>query len=157
MERNPRTAPVVIEELSRHQCIAFLTRIRVGRLACEQAGQPYVTPLYFACHQDALYGFSTIGQRVLWMRANPLVCVEADEVASPQQWTSVVAFGRYEELPAKPQYDAERELAHRLLSERPIWWEPGYARTVTGGGERALDLVYFRVHVGQITGHRASP
>jgi nitroimidazol reductase NimA-like FMN-containing flavoprotein (pyridoxamine 5'-phosphate oxidase superfamily) len=89
------------------------------------------------------------------MRANPLVCVEADEVTSSQQWTSVVAFGRYEELPDEPRYDAERRLAHSLLSERPLWWEPGYARTLIGGAERPLDLVYFRIDVGQITGHRA--
>jgi nitroimidazol reductase NimA-like FMN-containing flavoprotein (pyridoxamine 5'-phosphate oxidase superfamily) len=148
---------VRIDELNRRECIAFLARMRVGRLACEQDGQPYVTPFYFACYQDALYGFSTVGQKVAWMRSNPLVCIEADEVTNPRQWTSVVAFCRYEELLDQPHYEAERKLAHRLLSERPIWWEPGFARTVIGGSERPLDLVYFRVHVGQVTGHRASP
>ena len=147
--------PVLIEEMPRPACIEFLQRVRFGRLACERAGQPYVTPFYFACHQEGLYSFSTVGQKIAWMRANPLVCVEADEVASSQQWTSVVAFGRYEELPAEPRYDAERKFAHSLLSERPLWWEPGYARTVIGGAERPLDLVYFRIDVGRITGHRA--
>jgi nitroimidazol reductase NimA-like FMN-containing flavoprotein (pyridoxamine 5'-phosphate oxidase superfamily) len=122
-------------------------------LACEQAGQPYVTPFYFAFHHDALYGFSTVGQKVAWMRANPRVCVEADEVASAQNWTSVIALGRYEELPANAQYDAERKLAHSLLQQRPVWWEPGYARTVLGAHERPLELVYFRIHIGTITGH----
>lgn len=146
---------MLIEEMPRLACLEFLQRIRFGRLACEQAGQPYVTPFYFACHQNMLYSFSTLGQKVAWMRANPLVCVEADEVATPQQWTSVIAFGRYEELPAKPEYETERKFAHGLLSDRAIWWEPGYARTVVGGNERPLDLVYFLVRIGQITGHRA--
>jgi hypothetical protein len=53
---------VRIDELNRRECIAFLARMRVGRLACEQDGQPYVTPFYFACYQDALYGFSTVGR-----------------------------------------------------------------------------------------------
>jgi nitroimidazol reductase NimA-like FMN-containing flavoprotein (pyridoxamine 5'-phosphate oxidase superfamily) len=148
---------MLIEEMLRPACIEFLERVRFGHLACEQGGQPYVTPFYFACQQGALYGFSTVGQKVMWMRANPRVCIEADEVVSPQQWTSVVAFGRYEELPPEQGHDADRKLAHSLLSQRPIWWEPGYARTVVGGNERPLDLVYFRVHLGEVTGHRASP
>ena len=148
---------MLIEEMPRLACIEFLRRVRFGRLACEQAGQPYVTPFYFGCHQNTLYGFSTLGRKVEWMRANPRVCIEADEITSPQQWTSVVAFGLYEELSAEPQYDPERRFAHNLLSERPIWWEPGYARTVIGGAERSLDLVYFRVHLGEVSGHRATP
>lgn len=146
---------MLIEEMSHPACIEFLERVRFGRLACEQAGQPYVTPFYFVCHQDALYSFSTVGQKVSWMRANPRVCIEADEVTSAQKWISVVVYGRYEELRPEPQYDAERRLAHSLLSERHLWWEPGYARTVIGGAERPLDLVYFRIEIGRITGHRA--
>jgi uncharacterized protein len=148
---------MLIEEMSREACVDFLQRVRFGRLACESAGQPYVTPFYFAWHQDALYSFSTVGQKVEWMRANPCVCVEADEVDKPQKWISVIALGRYEELPAEARYEAERKLAHSLLSQRPVWWEPGYARTVLGGSERPLDLVHFRVHIRQITGHQARP
>ena len=144
-----------IEKMSHQACLEFLQRVPFGRLASEQSGQPYGTPFLFACHHDALYGFSTVGQKVAWMRANPRVCVEADEVTSPQQWISVIAFGRYEELPAKSQYDSERKLAHSLLQQRPIWWEPGYARSMVHGGERPLDLVYFRILIAQITGHQA--
>ena len=39
------------------------------------------------------------------MRANPLVCVEVDEVAAYDQWLSVIAIGRYEELPETPGSD----------------------------------------------------
>ena len=146
---------MLIEELARPTCADFLRQVRFGRLACAHAGQPYVTPFFFAYHQDALYSFSTLGQKVKWMRENPLVCVEADQVASPQQWISVVVFGRYEELPPEPQYDSDRTLAYRLLTERPVWWEPGYAKTEFGNNERTLDLIYFRILIGQITGHRA--
>src|SRR5262245_41800810 len=136
---------MVIEEMARQACIDFMHRVRFGRLGCERAGQPYVTPFYFAWHQDALYSFSTVGQKVAWMRANPLGCVEADQVTSPQQWISVIALGRYEELPAESRYEPQRKLAHGLLNQRPVWWEPGYARTMLGGDERPLDLVYFRI------------
>ena len=146
---------MLIEELPRQACIDFVQRVGFGRLACERAGQPYITPFFFVCHHDALYGLSTVGQKIDWMRANPLVCVEADEMTSPQQWASVIIFGRYEELPAGPQYDAERTLAHGLLQQRPIWWEPAYAKTMLHGEARPLDLVYFRIHIAEITGHQA--
>ena len=144
-----------IEDMPRQACIDLLTRVRLGRLACAKAGQPYITPLFFAYHSDSLYSFSTVGQKITWMRDNPLVCVEADEVMSPQKWMSVVAFGRYEELPDAPDYKDERKLAHNLLQQYPIWWEPGFAKTVLHGRERPLELLYFRIHMGQVTGRRA--
>jgi nitroimidazol reductase NimA-like FMN-containing flavoprotein (pyridoxamine 5'-phosphate oxidase superfamily) len=146
---------MVIEEVSNQAATAFMKRTRFGRLACAQNDQPYVTPFYFAWHDGSLYSFSSVGQKICWMRANPLVCVEVDEIASPQQWISVVAFGRFEELPPDAAHQAERSLAHSLLQERPIWWEPGYARTVRCGKERPLELVYFRIHIHQISGHQA--
>ena len=148
---------MIIEDLPRHACIDLLTRIRLGRLACAQGQQPYVTPIFFAYHSEALYSFSTVGQKISWMRANPLVCLEADEVENPQLWSSVIVSGRYEELPATEESDAERQLAHSLLQERPMWWEPGYARTTSYGRERPLELVYFRIHMSQISGHHAHP
>ena len=109
-----------IEEMPRQDCADLLARNQLARLACAKDDQPYVTPLFFASYAEALYSFSTVGQKIAWMRANPLVCVEADEVTNPQEWKSVVVFGRYEELPDTPGYEAERELAHSLLERRPI-------------------------------------
>ena len=146
---------MLIEEIPRQACIDLLTRTRLGRLACAQGGQPYITPLFFAYHSDSLYSASTIGRKIAWMRANPLVCVETDEVTTPQQWISVIVFGRYEELPSESEYEGARELAHSLLQQRPIWWEPGFAQSIHKESERSLDLVYFRIHIAQITGHRA--
>jgi nitroimidazol reductase NimA-like FMN-containing flavoprotein (pyridoxamine 5'-phosphate oxidase superfamily) len=37
------------------------------------------------------------------MRANPQVCIEVDEVISYNRRTSVIAFGRYQELPDMPE------------------------------------------------------
>src|ERR1700674_1399373 len=93
---------MLIQELTRQASLDLLARLHLGRLACAQENQPYIVPIYFAYNDGCLYSFSTVGQKIEWMRANPLVCVEADEVVSPQQWVSVVVFGRYEELPDKP-------------------------------------------------------
>jgi nitroimidazol reductase NimA-like FMN-containing flavoprotein (pyridoxamine 5'-phosphate oxidase superfamily) len=148
---------VWIEELSTEASVDLLTRSRFGRLACAKDSQPYVTPLHFAYHDGYIHSFSTVGQKVHWMRDNPLVCIEADEVISPQQWKSVVVFGRYEELPHTPDWQPLREQVQKLLAERAVWWEPGYAKTVLQGVEQPLLPVFFRLFITEITGRQAIP
>ncbi len=103
---------MLIQELTRQASLDLLARTHLGRLACAQGSQPYVVPFYFVYDHDCLYSFSTVGQKIEWMRANPLVCVEADEVVSPEQWVSVIVFGRYEELLDTPEYQGARTFAH---------------------------------------------
>ena len=149
---------MLIQELSRQESLDLLARAYLGRLACAHKSQPYIVPFYFAYDHECLYSFSTVGKKIEWMRANPKVCVEADEVASPQQWVSVVVFGRYEELPNIPEWHSVREYARKKLLERnAIWWEPGYAKTILHDTERPLAAFFYRIHVEQITGHRATP
>src|ERR1700686_887352 len=101
---------VMIQEITRQASLDLLARTHLCKLACAQGSQPYVVPCYFAYNNNSLYSFSTVGQKIVWMRTNPLVCVEADEVVSPQEWMSVIVLGRYEELPDTPEYQFERAL-----------------------------------------------
>jgi nitroimidazol reductase NimA-like FMN-containing flavoprotein (pyridoxamine 5'-phosphate oxidase superfamily) len=131
----------------------------LARLACARENQPYVVPVYLAYHerpgeQPCFYGFTTPGQKIDWMRANPLVCVEVDEITTDDQWVSVVAFGRYEELseargrdkvrrpaqelplpvsegtwvgeatPETQECGDERHHAWQVLKALPEWWQP---------------------------------
>jgi nitroimidazol reductase NimA-like FMN-containing flavoprotein (pyridoxamine 5'-phosphate oxidase superfamily) len=148
---------MLIQGMTLQASFELLARATWGRLACAHDGQPYIAPISFACDAAWLYGFSTVGRKITWMRANPLVCIEADEVTSRQNWATVIVLGRYEELPDKPASSADRTHAYDLLQRRPVWWEPGYAKTVIDGKERALEGVYFRIHIDQITGHRGIP
>src|ERR1022692_3717393 len=89
---------VLILEMTREASLDLLARAHLGRLACAQDNQPYVVPFYFAYDNNSLYSFTKAGQKIEWMRANPRVCVEVDDVVSPEEWVSVVVVGRYEEL-----------------------------------------------------------
>jgi uncharacterized protein len=146
----------VIQEMTRQASLDLLARAHLGRLACTREGQPYVVPIHFAYQDNYLYTFSTVGQKIEWMRANPLVCVQVDEVVNSRQWVSVVILGRFEELPDRDEWRSVRALAHELLQERPIWWEPGYAKTTLHDGPRPLVPVFYRVHIAKITGRRAN-
>ena len=78
---------MLIHDMTRQASIDLLAHTRLGRVACAYEGQPYITPMYFAYHDNYLYSFSTLGRKITWMRANPLVCAEAEELASPQDWS----------------------------------------------------------------------
>lgn len=118
---------MVIREISRKECLRVLAEAKLARLACAHANQPYVVPVTLAYDEvsGCLYGFTTLGQKVEWMRANPLVCVEVDEIGAYNQWVSVIVTGRYEELPQTAQSDGGALRAPerpRLVSEAvPPW------------------------------------
>jgi nitroimidazol reductase NimA-like FMN-containing flavoprotein (pyridoxamine 5'-phosphate oxidase superfamily) len=148
---------MVIHDMTRQASIDLLARSRLGRLACAHDGQPYITPINCAYDDDYLYSFSTVGQKITWMRANPLVCVEVEEVMSPQEWATVIVFGNYEELPDTPPDDVYRKHAYDLLQMRHVWWEPGCATTVLHEKTRPIEFMYFRIHIDQISGRRCVP
>jgi len=148
---------VLIQEMTRQECLDLLAHTQLGRLACVKEAQPYIVPFYLAYHNDCLYGFSTVGQKIEWMRANPLVCVEVDEVVNFEDWVSIIIFGRYEELPDNPQWKTERDFAYHILQQTAMWWEPGYVNTMLYGEDRPQISVFYRIQIARISGRRAIP
>src|SRR5262249_46940511 len=116
-----------INEMCGADCRELLRRVSFGRLACSRKDRPYVVPVYLAYDSDHLYGFTTVGQKVEWMRENPKVCVQVDEIREHFQWRSVVVHGRYRELPDLPPFSEERSCARELLARRALWWQTGFA------------------------------
>ena len=91
------------------------------------------------------------------MRENPLVCVEADEVLAHNHWASVVVFGRYEELPDKPEYAEARRQAQSVLEKRALWWQTGYAASQSRRGPKPAAPVFYCIHIEDLSGHKATP
>jgi uncharacterized protein len=148
---------VLIRQMDVQECRDLLTRLGTGRLGCARNNQPYVVPIYFAYEPDRLYGFSTFGQKIEWMRDNPLVCVEADEVRARNEWASVVVLGRYEELADRPEYAEVRRQARAILEKRAMWWQTGYAASQPRINPKPATPVFYCIHIEEISGHRAEP
>jgi nitroimidazol reductase NimA-like FMN-containing flavoprotein (pyridoxamine 5'-phosphate oxidase superfamily) len=143
--------------MTEKECREALARLRLGRLGCALDNQPYVVPIYFAYDGRHLYGFSTPGQKIDWMRSNPRICLEADEWTSHDQWLSVVVFGRYEELPDTREFAADLAHAEQTLRKRAAWWE--YASIPAAEWRRkpgSFTPIYYRLHIEQLTGHQAT-
>jgi uncharacterized protein len=142
-----------IEELTDTECREFLEHTNLARLACSHRDQPYIVPIYFDFDGKALYSFSMEGRKIEWMRSNPNVCVEVDQIVDQFDWTTVVVFGRYEELRETPDYEALRDRAARLFRQRPDWWLPAAGR-VSVQDPRQVPVV-FRIRVTSVHGRRA--
>ena len=115
------------QKMNLQKCREFLGWIGMGRLGCSRENQPYVIAIYFACEgtpavsrtfgrqrQHSEYVSLALrlwGQKIEWMRADPPMCVEVDEVFASNNWRSVVVTGRFEELTDKPELDEVRRQA----------------------------------------------
>jgi nitroimidazol reductase NimA-like FMN-containing flavoprotein (pyridoxamine 5'-phosphate oxidase superfamily) len=173
---------MIIQEMTREDCLRTLAGAEVGRLACAHENQPYIVPICFSFAESYLYGFTTPGQKIEWMRSNPLVCVELDEVNDRDEWTSIIVFGTFEELPNSPDVSLESTRStiasqrtarskrsslsnweqgqlhpYQVLQQHAEWWEPGCASFAHVHADQPVTPIFYRIHVDSVTGRRARP
>ena len=146
---------MLIHELTADECADVLSRTDLGRLGCCRFGQPYIVPIHFSFDREELcaYAFSTVGQKIEWMRNNPKVCLEVEDITDRDHWTTVIVTGRYAEIGQDPDDLDARHRAERLFQQRREWWLPGAGKTTSG--ERAR-IVLYRIEVDRLTGRRAA-
>jgi nitroimidazol reductase NimA-like FMN-containing flavoprotein (pyridoxamine 5'-phosphate oxidase superfamily) len=138
---------------SQEECSDLLKRVSVGRLACSLDDQPYVVPVSFLYEGDFIYIFSTLGKKVEWMRQNPKICLQADEIGSWSNWTSVVVTGKYLEL-RDPYYTSEREHAIEQLEQVTEWWRNPLAQRREQTNDLLIESVFFRIDIESMSGLR---
>lgn len=110
-----------------------------------------MVPLYFAYEDEHLYVLSTLGQKIEWMRKNPRVCVQVDEMKNDTNWASVIVNGSYQEL---REPDA-RKRARKLLDNRVRWWQAALAERQAKSDDELIEPLFFRIHVDSLSGLRA--
>ena len=139
-----------IVEISQDECKDLLNRVSVGRLACSLEDQPYVVPMCFAYEPDHLYVFSTLGQKVKWMRQNPKVCMQADQVEDRSNWSSVILNGTFVEL----REASEKEHARARLAKFSDWWQTPLAERRERINDLSIEPIFFRVDIASMSGLR---
>jgi uncharacterized protein len=148
---------MLITKMRTKECRELLVRLGFGRLACSCDDRPYIVPIYFCFDADRLYSFSTVGQKIQWMRQNPLVCVEADDIRAHDDWESVVVLGKYVEISNATEGAKARNHVRSLLQKRPLWWQSGYTITQVRRRSNKVAQVYYCIIIEKITGLRGSP
>lgn len=145
-----------IAPISQQECSELLERVLIGRLACSLDNQPYIVPVQFSYEPCCVYIFSTLGKKIKWMRQNPKVSLQADEIGSWSNWVSVVVTGTYLEL-NEPQYTRQLERAQEKLSQYSLWWRTPLAQRREKISDLAIETVFFRVDIESMSGLRALP
>ena len=144
----------MINEVADQECREILTRASIGRLGCSLNDQPYVVPVYFVYESDYIYVFSTVGQKIEWMRKNPKVCMQVDEISNESQWVSVIANGTFQELPGHTE-SPELRHAQKLLEKRQRWWLNPIAERRAKVDDLSIETVFFRIRILSMNGLRA--
>ena len=146
---------MIVREMTAQECTSVVLAGRMARLACALDGQPYVVPIHYAFADRHLYSFSMPGQKVEWMRANPKVCVQVDDLSSARSWKSVVIYGVFEELADRIGTKVERDRAWSLLQKHVNWWEPGGLKPVLPAVAGASAHLFYRIKIESMTGRQA--
>ena len=146
---------MIIRELSAAQCNAIVTENRLARLACALDNQPYLVPIFYAYADGFAYAFTMPGRKLETMRANTSVALLVEQEGESRGWQSVVAEGRFEELPDRIGHKLQRDRAWSLLSKHVDWWEPGALKPVLQAVADHSPHVFFRIHVERMSGRGA--
>lgn len=145
-----------ITPISQQECSDLLKRVSIGRLACSLDDQPYIVPVAFSYEPNRIYIFSTLGKKIEWMRQNPKVCLQADEIENDSNWLSVIVMGTYLEL-REAQHTAQWEHAKELLSQHSEWWLNPLAERREQINDLSIKPVFFRFDIKSMSGLRAIP
>lgn len=134
-----------VRDLSPAESEALLKRCKVGRLGLYDSGRKraYVVPISYAYRDGSAYLHSAPGLKLELLHNQPGdVCLEVDDVADEGEWSSVIAWGRFEEVTdAKARFAALRLFGDRLL-RGPLRDRQQVGRGgMMGGGETVFRLV----------------
>lgn len=103
-------------ELNPQEIEDVLRQQTVGRIGCHAEEITYVVPIGYVYDGEYIYGHTLEGKKIRMMRKNPEVCFEVDVFQSMTNWRSVIAWGRFEELPNGPErHQALITLHQRIL------------------------------------------
>ena len=98
---------MLVHDLSHDECRQVLRHANIGRLGCALYEQPYIVPIHMYFDDDAIYSFAALGQKIEWMRQNPKVCVEVDDVTD----SDLVGYWRAADILNDPALSPSRKKA----------------------------------------------
>jgi nitroimidazol reductase NimA-like FMN-containing flavoprotein (pyridoxamine 5'-phosphate oxidase superfamily) len=136
----------MIRELTESQIDGILRRERIGRIGSTAVGHVQITPIIYGYDGESIYGHSRFGRKIQYMRGNPEVCFEVEEIVDPTSWRVVELTGSYEEL--ADLHDRDR--AMRLILAQAGGGPESAAVQV----ERGEDLVVYRIRITKRSGRQ---
>jgi uncharacterized protein len=144
----------MLGELNEVQINNVLFSQMLGRLACTDGKQPYITPVTYTYDGVYIYGQTNEGTKLNILRKNSNVCFEVDMVMNMANWQSVIVYGKFEELKGKEAEKARDILTNRIypmLTSSTIHTF-GHEVTSTIDDSSRVKFVMYRIKITKITG-----
>ncbi len=130
-----------IEEMTKEEMRALLSRNSFGHLACARDNHPYVVPMNYGYDGESLFFFTTEGTKTEYISANREVCFQVEEIKSASDWRSCMVIGRAERL----ERGDELEHAMQVITNSNPTLTPAINRTEVGSRHRLNNVVVYRV------------
>lgn len=85
-------------ELSEDQCIDLIKLKNFCHLGCYDSGEVYVVPISYIYDSGVVYLHSRPGKKLEFLSENNRGCIQVEEIEDFTHWSSVLAWGEFEEL-----------------------------------------------------------
>ena len=96
------------------QMQALLRSNYYAHLACNGNDGLYLVPITYFYENGMIYSYTHDGKKIDILRnQNPSVCIQTENINSPNDWESVICWGTFEEV-----YDDEEEKTSLKIIER---------------------------------------
>jgi uncharacterized protein len=95
----------MLRELNDAQIEGLLKSQLIGRIGCHSDGVTYVVPVNYIYDEGNIYCNSAKGMKIDFMRKNPEVCFEVDDIKEITNWQSVIVWGKFEEITAMDEME----------------------------------------------------
>jgi nitroimidazol reductase NimA-like FMN-containing flavoprotein (pyridoxamine 5'-phosphate oxidase superfamily) len=139
-----------VEDMAPAEMHELLQRQSFGHLGCARDGRPYVVPLNYAYDGKDFYFFTTEGMKTQFIRANPQVCLQVEEVIDSTHWRSVMVIGKAEQI----TQNEEMQQAMKVITDRNPSLTPAISATQLDTWGRAVDIALYRINPEVIDGRQ---
>lgn len=141
---------IEIEEMYDDEIRETLKRLNYAHLACSNDNLPYVVPVHYVYDGEYIFIYTTEGKKAQMLRANPELCLQAEDVIDNENWVSVIAFGKAEQLVD----DVDRSAAvDMILQINPTLTPAVSIRWMDSWVRENVEVIY-RVRPRKMTGRR---
>lgn len=106
----------MLGKLTREEMEDLLIDSSIGRIGCSSNGMTYIVPVNYICDDNRIIVHGLEGRKIKWMRENPSVCFEVDNIINSTNWKSLIIQGTFEEITD----ELDRFEAMKLFVDRMI-------------------------------------
>lgn len=141
---------IEIEEMRAGEAREVLGQLNYAHLALAKDNIPYVVPVHYAYDGRDLYVYTTEGKKAEIIRANPEVCLQAEDVEDNENWKSVMVAGTAEQITDE---DRRQKALDLILKVNPKLTPAISVRWMDSWVRENIEVIY-RITPRSVTGRQ---